>query len=126
MGAEKQPERGAHKPKEGASLEAKMQSLKGITPEDIAIFGLELHRSGILSRLEEMEVIPTAQDPNPHDFEIERSAHEKWWDDHPAEGARFERVWEARSSALKYLYIGALFGNLFPEKLLPNQPKNKR
>jgi hypothetical protein len=119
MGSERRPKTEVPKPKEAARIETTIQLLKGITTEDVAIFGLELHQTGLLSKLEESLIIPAAHDPNPHGFEVEREAHERWWNDHPAEGARFESEWEARTSALKYLYIGVLLGNLFPTWFLP-------
>jgi hypothetical protein len=66
---------------------------------------------GLLSRLEQAGIVPTVENPNPYDPELDEDQHERWWEEHLPEAEKFDRAVDRRNEVLRYLYIGATIGS---------------
>ena len=87
------------------------------TPAYADIFEFDLERLGLLSEMEELGIVPVAENPNPFSVESDEDRHEQWWKQHPVEAEEFHRRSENREEILKHLYFGAILGRLAGEKL---------
>jgi hypothetical protein len=67
-----------------------------------------LEEKGLLSRLEEADILPRVENPNPFDVELEEQLNEQWAREHPDEMAKFEKDFEEREHILRLLYVGGL------------------
>ncbi len=76
----------------------------------LVYFEMPLEKSGILGELEEMGIIPKAENPPP-DFE-DIDLLDEWFKTHPEEGNKFISEIELRDEIFQYLYIGTMIGSV--------------
>lgn len=81
-------------------------------PAYTTLFENDLDKAGLLSGLEELGILPVAQNPNPFDADLEEKQHEQWWDEHPEAAKGFHEILEKRLEILESLHIGAIIGYL--------------
>ncbi|MEW5957680.1 MAG: hypothetical protein AB1801_08155 [Chloroflexota bacterium] len=82
---------------------------KGYDPS--ARFETQLMLEGLLSRLEQAGILPTVENPNPYDPGLDIEQHDRWWEEHPQEAEKFDRLVDKRNEVLRHVYIGALIGS---------------
>ena len=101
--------------KEGGSREDFSRFLKKIlnTPLITTFFEAELEEKGLLSELEDMDIIPVVENPNPYDFGTELEAHEKWWEEHQELGEEFRKSMDKREEVFNLLLLGSILGHTF-------------
>jgi hypothetical protein len=108
-----------------AALLRYVESVPGVDIVQNAMFESVLDRRGVLSRLEEVGVLPVVINPNPYVEEYEQQETldaildderiTRWGDEHPADAEQFGMGLERREETTKYLYLGALLRRNFPE-----------
>lgn len=91
------------------SESAQVQPLRWIAKTDPTIpilMEVSLIKANLLKPLEDRGVVPTVDNPNPHDPIAEASKHDRWWRQHPTERAAFCSAIETRQHALWCIYVG--------------------
>jgi len=92
--------------------------IKGVYHGDIIkslYFETQLRKSGLLSDLEQIGVIPIVENPNPYDPELDEGKNEKWALEHPIETETFEEAFEKKDKILRILLIGSIISLLNEE-----------
>ncbi len=98
--------------KRGALEFLRRVNLSSIYPD---YFEIRLDELGLTTGLEEMGVLPVVHDLNPFDPELQQDAHTQWAEGHPKESKLFRQQIANRDQALRYIFIGAILGNVYKE-----------
>ena len=67
-----------------------------------------LAKAGLIHVLESTGVLPTVNNPNPHDPVADAVQHDHWWHENSEEATEFQRSIRDRTAALRRIYVGAL------------------
>lgn len=93
------------------------------------LFTSMLEKLDLISPLEETGILRVVNPPNPFDPELDEEQHDKWWDEHPKEGDKFNLDIEEHNTALKRLFVGGVLGStrgiesIVSHQLLPRPPR---
>lgn len=71
---------------------------------------VRFQQAGLIGVLEDSGILPSEENPNPHDIRREPVEHERWWSEHPEAGDAFDQDIRVREERLRLLYIGTLLG----------------
>lgn len=77
-------------------------------PATLLHFEAQLAREGLLEELERTGILPTIENPNPHDPSRRTHDHDSWWRDHPDERKAFRESVRKREQALRQIQAGSM------------------
>lgn len=122
-----QPQGGEGKTQVGENPESTADRLVAFLRQEYTVPGIDVYietkfeQMGLLSSLEQAEILPRAENPNPFDPAQAEAQHNQWWTEHPEAGNRFSQELAKRAEVLRCLHIGALLREISGRRFYPGR-----